>query len=36
MFCALNGRQLSVPSDDAGETMLKVAARELDKPGIAA
>jgi death-on-curing protein len=36
MFCALNGRELSVPADDAVETMLKIAAGELDEAGVAA
>ncbi len=36
LFCALNGRELSVPADDAVETMLKVAAGELDEAAVAA
>jgi hypothetical protein len=36
MCCPLNGRELSVPADDAVETVLKVAAGELDEAGVAA
>lgn len=35
LFCALNGRELSVPADDAVETMLKIAAGELDEASVA-
>ncbi len=31
MFCALNGRSLHVPADDAVDTMLAIAAGELDE-----
>lgn len=35
MFCALNGYSLGVTSDDAVETMLAIAAGELDEAAIA-
>lgn len=34
LFCALNGRGLHVPPDDAVATMLAVAAGEVDEPGL--
>lgn len=36
MFCALNGFTLEVPPDEAVETMLAVAAGELEEPALSA
>jgi death-on-curing protein len=36
MFCALNGRELEVPPDEAVSTMLAIAAGELDETAVAA
>ena len=36
MFCALNGRDLVVPSDEAVNTMVSVTAGELDEASVAA
>jgi death-on-curing protein len=35
MFCALNGRQLHVPTEEAVTTMQSVAAGDLDEAGLA-
>ncbi len=35
IFCALNGRQLDVPADDAVAAMLAIAAGELDEAAVA-
>jgi death-on-curing protein len=35
MFCALNGRQLQVPTEEAVTTMQSVAAGDLDEAGLA-
>jgi death-on-curing protein len=35
VFCALNGQELRVQSDDAIETMLAIAAGQLDESAIA-
>jgi death-on-curing protein len=35
MFCALNDRDLVVPTDEAVHTMLKIAAGELDEAAVA-
>jgi death-on-curing protein len=35
MFCALNGHDLNVPTEEAVKTMLSVAAGELDEAGLA-
>ena len=35
MFCALNGRQLQVPTEEAVTTMQSVAAGDLDETGLA-
>jgi len=35
MFCALNGRNLHVPTEEAVSTMLAVAAGDLDEAGLA-
>jgi prophage maintenance system killer protein len=35
MFCALNDHSLSVPADEAVETMLAIAAGELDEAAVA-
>jgi prophage maintenance system killer protein len=36
MFCALNGRELSVPADEAVETIVKIAAGQLQEADVAA
>jgi death on curing protein len=36
MFCALNDRDLAVDVDEAVDTMLKIAAGELDEHAVAA
>ena len=35
IFCALNGHDLNVPTEEAVRTMLSVAAGELDEAGMA-
>ncbi len=36
IFCALNGRELTPPVGDAVETMLRIAAGDLDEDAVAA
>ena len=35
MFCALNGWELKVPTDEVVDTMLKIAAGDLDEAAVA-